>query len=263
MNKQILTAAALLLGGLIVGAAVEHMRLTADMPEPMPTEPEIVHHVRKVVATDAVDASAHAAQVAALQEQLKELQNELAKMRSARVEAATVQLEDSAETDEPRSERESRRRESWADRMERMKTEEPERYAEMMKQREDFIARMEQRKQSKRDFLSSINTASMSPEQRAGHERLIALNERVNQIGELMFSGEEQNRDELRREMFDAVGEMRELQDQARIYLLEQTAQAAGYHGDQTALFIEHIENIIDHTNMQGPAGMRGGFGRR
>ncbi len=74
-------------------------------------------------------------------------------MRSACVEATTVQLEGSAETDEPRSERESRRRESWTDRMERMKTEEPERYAEMMKQHEDFIARMEERKQSKLDFL--------------------------------------------------------------------------------------------------------------
>jgi hypothetical protein len=235
--------------------------MSAKVEVPDQAEPEVIHHVQKVASDMPNDSTEKDKLIASLNSRIASLSAELEKTRSPEIEGEEVRVE-TREGDRERSDRD-RRRESWEERIERMKKEEPERYAEMQKRREEFKTRMEERKQSKRTFYNSINTANMNPEQRETHERLVALNERVNEIGELMMSGQVENRRELYEEMHKSVDEMRELNDLERVYLLEQTANAAGYEGDDAALFTEHIESIIENTTMRFPGGRgRGGRGR-
>lgn len=260
MNRKTITTASLALGGLLIGGAAEHLRMASRTRQPERVEPEVIHHVQRVTADTSVERAAQQRLIDSLNARIAALTAELEARAAQPQGGEEVRTERAEQRDGERGER---GREGWEERMERMKQEEPERYAEMQQRREEFRTRMEERKQSKREFLNSVNTAGMTPEQRESHERLVALNERVNEIGELMMSGQTENRDELRQEMFETLGELRELNTVARVYLLEQTANAAGYRGDEAALFTEHIESIVEHTTMQGPPpGVRGGGAR-
>jgi predicted phage gp36 major capsid-like protein len=154
-----------------------------------------------------------------------------------------------------------RKRESWTERNERMKTEEPEKYAEMQARREEFKAKMEQRSIDRKEFLSEVNIANMSTEQQENHARLVELTEKIDATMKLMMSGEADNSRDLRHEMFESFGELGELYTNERQYLLTETAAAVGYEGDEAALFTAHIEDIIENTSMKPP--MMGGRGGR
>ncbi|MFO7937362.1 MAG: hypothetical protein R6V06_07135 [Kiritimatiellia bacterium] len=259
MNKKIYIAGAIALGCLILGASVEHIRMKVSVKKAAPDEPEIIHHVQKV-ARESQPSAGQEKMIADLQNKVASLNAELEKLR-----AEKIRTEEAAEDDDPHK-HDRRGRGDFRERLERMKKEEPERYAEIQKRREEFKTRMEERKQNKRDFLASVSRDDMSVDQEAAHERLIYLNERVDEIMDLMYSGTAENRDELRREMFESFHELRELNDLERIYLLEQTANAVGYDGDEAALFTEHIETIIKNTSMMAPVrhgGPAPGGGRR
>ncbi len=253
MNKKIYTVAALILGGLVVGASVEHLRMAARVPEVKAAEPEVIHHVQKVAAVGA--DKAQEALIAALKAKVEALNGELAALRK-KPEAEAVELAESQEKPD-----EERRRESWTERNERMKTEEPEKYAEMQQRREDFKKKMEQRSNDRRSFLAEIDVANMSPEQQANHTRLVELTDKIDAAMKQMMSGEAENSHDLRREMFESFGELGELYTSERQYLLEETAAAVGYKGDAATLFTEHLQDIIENTTMQPP--MMGGRGAR
>ena len=253
MKKKIYITAALVLGGLVVGAAVEHIRMASKIADSSEEDPKIIHHVQKVARSTVTDSSEKDELIASLQKKIAGLETELKNLRVVKSQA------ENAEAEKPKEER---KREGWKERMERMKKEEPEKYAEMQQRREEFKAKMEERKENKRDFLSAVDTTDMSDEQQVNHERLVALTERVNEIMEQMMSGEVENRRELRSEMHESFHELRELNDLERVYLLEQTASAVGYEGDEAALFTEHVESIIENTTMQMPGPPGGGHGR-
>jgi len=245
MNKKIYIAAAITLGGLIVGTSVKHIRMKTFIQKPTAEDPEVIHHVQKV-ARESVPSAEQDKLIAGLKAEVASLTSELEKMRADKLKVETELKDDDPEK------RDRRRREGFRERMERMKTEDPERYAEMQKRREEFKKRMEEQKQNKKNFLASVSVDNMSDDQKTAHERLITLNERVNELMDLMHSDEVENRDELRKEMFESMNELRELNELERVYLLEQTANAAGYDGDEAALFTEHIESIIENTTMSG-----------
>lgn len=258
MNKKIYTLAAMMLIGLIVGASVEHLRMAAKAPEVKASEPEVIHHVQKVVTT--TPDIAQDALVASLKAKVGELNAELAALRKKEVAPSAAEAESTA----PRVE--SRGRDSWSERLERMKQEEPEQYAEMQQRRESFQKRMEQRSTDRRSFLAEIDVANMSPEQQANHTRLLELTDKLDTAMKQMMSGDAANSRELRREMFESFGELGELYTNERQYLLEETAAAAGYTGSAAALFSEHIQSIIENTTIQPPmmgGGGRGGRGSR
>jgi hypothetical protein len=255
MNKKIYTTAAMVLGGLIVGATVEHLRLTSSTPEPAEAEPEVIHHVRKVARESTGDAG----------------QDKLIASLNAKVAALTAELNEHRPVSEnppvtveqKKKGGDDRKRESWNDRMERMKTEEPEKYAEMQQRREEFKERMTQRSNDRREFLASIKPDNMNDEQLANHARLVELTDKIDATMKLMMSGEVENTHDLRHEMYESFGEMGDLYASERQYLLEETAAAVGYKGDEAALFTAHISDIIENTTMQHPmmGGGRGGRG--
>ena len=86
-----------------------------------------------------------------------------------------------AEASRERGEDRGRRR-SWEERMEEMRRENPEQYAEMQQRREEFRQSMERRARDREDFLDAVDVAGMTPEQRQNHEQLLATVARVNTL---------------------------------------------------------------------------------
>ncbi|MDD5705058.1 MAG: hypothetical protein PHR35_03975 [Kiritimatiellae bacterium] len=150
--------------------------------------------------------------------------------------------------------------ESYAQRLERMRTEDPEAYAAMQARREEMRQRFEQRSQERSDFLASIDTRGMDAAQRENHEKLLAA---IAQADEAMsrYAPEEwrQMTPEQRQAMGETMRTLGSLYEQERRYLLEETGRALG---EQGADFADYIQNIFDHTSMAPGAGFMRRYGR-
>ncbi len=201
--------------------------------------------------------------LAALRRQVAELERELAqrKVQSGQSEESTMEEVTMPETSD-RRERGARDRQSWEERMERMKSEEPERYAEMQQRREEFRQQIEQRVRDRSEFLDAIDVAGMNAEQRANHQKLLETVARANELGAQMMQsgfGRGEDQQDVRQEFGETMGMLNQLYEAERKYLLEATAKAAGYSGNDVPAFTEHIQSIYENTSMPGLPGMPGG----
>jgi len=175
---------------------------------------------------------------------------------------APAASEDPADPPEERRVRDERSRwQSFAERLERLKTENPEQYAEFQKRRDEERQSREQRAQQRASFLESVDTSNMTDEQRENHERLVATLAKLNEYRTLMEQPGFERTPEMREEMGAAFASLGELYSAERRYLLEETARAVGYEGGGVAEFADHVQQIIDNTTMSG-FGRRGGDGR-
>ena len=194
-------------------------------------------------------------------EQIAELQQAVA-ARDAQLAARAVapESEPAAGADTPPRERRPPR-ETAAARLERLRTEAPEQYAEMQQRREEIQQRMTQVHQDRRTFLDAVDTSRMSPEQQENHARLVEAIEAANAFRLRLSTGDwTQLSDEQRAEGFRVMGHLGELYQQERRYLLEETGRAYGEDGAQ---FADYIENVIENTSVL-PGLRRGrGGGRR
>ncbi len=133
----------------------------------------------------------------------------------------------------------NRRGENMQDRMERLREEDPERYEQIMTERENFQKQMQDRQNKVIDYFSKVNTSKMTREQRDSVKR---YNELLQQQQELQASGDF-------RAMMENGRELMQLNSQVRDALLDQ------YSGNAAA---EAVKEIYDMTNMFGGPG--GGF---
>ena len=191
-----------------------------------------------------------------LRSRIKELEDMLAKQG--------VEVEEMKE-ESSRRERRDRPRDFRAD-MERIKKEEPERYAQITNSMAQFRRHRLERAQSKIDFLSSIDTSRMSPAMLKVHSDLQDMIEKREAVEEKMrgFMG---MTEEERREAFQEIGEIdgriRELNRAERDNLLVQTAEALGFQGDDAAEIIDTVKSIYEATDSGWGFGGPGGPGRR
>lgn len=244
---------------LLSGAGIEHLRQSWVVPER--EEDTVIETVRVAQTPDRVvtvlDKSAERA-AEALRKRVAELEKALAERDAERALQPTGQPQEAAPDEgDGRS-----RRQSWDTYMERMRTEEPERYAEMQRRREEFRQSMDQRQRERADFLDAVDVAGMSPEQRAQHNQLLETAARANELmAQMMQSGRRQGEEgeALRREIGETMATLGQLYDAERHYLLEATAKAAGYTGNDVQAFSDHIQNIINNTTMMQGMGHRGG----
>ncbi len=153
------------------------------------------------------------------------------------------------------------RRESFAQRMERMRQENPEEYAERQRRREEFRQQITQLAYDRNDFLSSIDVKRMNAAQRENHEKLLATVDQVNGLLAEMDTAEGDRRRELGRAMAEAGMTLDALYAEERRYLFEETARSMGYRGDAAAAFADHVQGIIDNTSLM-PDLRRGRGGR-
>lgn len=236
---------------LFVGVAIGYFA-KSDAPASAPAEPR--RPAKTVIADKGSDAAVAAlrARVAELEERLRAATAEISSARTAEVAAV-------AQPARPRPQ------ESWRDRMERMKKDDPARYAQMTNRFAQFRRRRLEHAQSRIDFLSSVDTSRMSASARKTHEALQDLIEKREELEQQMHNTPDLS-DEERRKLWDEMRrtdrEMHVLNRQARDNLLEQAAGDLGFEGDDAKTIRETINGIIEATEGMG-WGNRGGRRRR
>jgi hypothetical protein len=177
-----------------------------------------------------------------------------------------VTLQDSPA--EPDAEAEQRRerpeRESFEDRMAKMKEEDPEGYAEMIQRREERQQTMRYNLAKRTTTFMDLDTASMTEEERSNHELLLEKMANVWALTVHFQDPEQQPDREVMGELYNEMREARPLMDLERTVIFKQLGTDLGYEGEDAEAFASHVEDIIDDTSLQMPrsGGGRGGGGR-
>lgn len=153
---------------------------------------------------------------------------------------------------------------AFRQRMEQLKKEKPEQYAEKGRHRQEFLRRMGPEKQSRSEFLASVDTQNMSAAQKRNHDKLLetlakleALRTQEDPSRGDPGSDPDATRHQSLRQTMDELGA---LYDQERACLLGQAATAAGCEGDDVNTFVGYIQAVIQSTTMDRRGGP-GGFG--
>ena len=230
-------------GFVVRGALDEPVDSPAAVSVPAPTVKANTVPPDAASAVARADAETLRGRIRELENLLNEREANLAQLAARKPEAESRPV---VEAESPEASDRRPRHESFRERMERMKTEEPERYAEMQKRQEEFRTRMRAANEARDNYLASVDTSRMTAEQKAGHERLLAaLKTRDAFMERMRPDAENPLSDEERQEAFDAMREIGPLMEQERRYLLEETGRA---YGEDGADFADYIQDLIDNT---------------
>lgn len=235
---------------LLVGAALGYCLGPASSPAPAP-EPEKKAEPEQVKQPEYRGERADRA----LRARIKELEGMLAKQG---VEVEKMKEEETERRERPRFDPRAE--------MERLKTEDPARYAQITNGMAQFRQRRLERAQSKIDFLSSVDTSNMSPGARKTHEDLqdmIARREEIESKMHGIMDMSEDDRRALFGEMRETDERIRELNRLERENLLVQTAETLGFVGEDAKEIAETVKGIYEATDSGWGWGGPGGGGRR
>lgn len=253
MEKPSLIVVAVLLAALLAGGGYFTGRALAPRTYTIETRNKTIYQDNGAPA----DLGPLQAENAALKTQLDNLRAELAKLQAA-AEAPAPEPEPAAE--------EQPRRMTRQERMEQLKRENPERYAEMERRRQEFQARMEEFQTRRDDFFANIDLELLTPTQQEMHfqytEALAKQQAAIDRMRALAESGEEATEEDRAaiRESFRLV---RGLQGAERDALLSAVATSMGLQaGEETDTFINVIKEVYDFTGSMPPAQMMAPAGR-
>ncbi|MBO5939965.1 MAG: hypothetical protein J6R18_02060 [Kiritimatiellae bacterium] len=164
------------------------------------------------------------------------------------------------------SSRQPARGEGFLAELERIKTEDPARYASMTNHMAQFRNRMLQRAENKLETLASIDTTGWSKSQIATHEKyqdLIARREELMNIVRHDSNASQQERDEAFKELRSLGRELHKTSSQVRNTLLDKTFSELGFNKKDSAEIRETIKTIYSTTEEWGGFGRGGPWGRR
>ena len=244
MKKPSLIVVAVVVAALLAGGGYATGRLLAPRSYTAETVTKTVYQGDGASA----DLAPLQAENAALKTQLDNLKDELAKLQAA----AEAPAPESAAEEPPR-------RMTRQERMEQLKRENPERYAEMERRRQDQ-ANMEAFQTRREDFFANLDLELLTPEQQEMHfqytEALAQQQAAIDRMRELAESGEEPT-DEDRAAIRDSFRLVRGLQGAERDALLSAVATSMGLQaGEETDTFINVIKEVYDFTGSMPPAPM-------
>ena len=257
-----------------VGAAVDaHIRLAdarqhaAAVEAALAVQPQPEHVLvpsTSVVTLPAdVTNSALRAQFEQMQRQVAALASERDRLQSDLVAAQKNLADLEAEAAQPRPPRgggtNDSRRVTFEARMAQLQRDDPARFAEMQKQREEFRQRMEKQANDRAEFLQQVDTEGMTETQRANHEQLVKLAADTRALMTQLPALPPEQADAARQQLGANMSALSDLYKQERVNLLVQTGVALGYTGDQAVQFAAGIQQIYDQTSMQGQGFGRGG----
>ena len=242
MEKPSLIIVAVVLAALFAGGGYFTGRLLAPRTYTAETVTKTVYQGDGASA----DLAPLQAETAALKTQLDNLRAELAKLQAAA----------EAPAPEPAAE-EPPRRMTRQERMEQLKRENPERYAEMERRRQ---ANMEAFQTRREDFFANLDLELLTPEQQEMHfqytEALAQQQAAIDRMRELAESGEEPTEED-RAAIRDSFRLVRGLQGAERDALLSAVATSMGLQaGEETETFVGVIKEVYDFTGMMPPAPM-------
>ena len=181
--------------------------------------------------------------VNALQEQLTARDAELERLRA---ELADIQTRP--------------RRESFQDRMNRMKEEDPDRYEEMVKSRTERKEQMRYNQANRLALYMDMDTSSMTPEELVNHNLLV---DKLTEVWEKTaeYDPTQPPTRETMHEMFSTLREVNDLMEQERGVMLRQLGKEVGLSGSEAEDFAAYTESIISATTLRSPRGGRGPSG--
>ena len=241
IKTQMFIAAALLIGVAVGYFAGGHGNAVR------PAEREESPNVQKAVA-DAGDA----ASVKALRQRVAELEKLLAEKNAESEIAISNAVAEAVQNRPPEPPRGN-----WRERMEEMKKNDPARYAQMTNRFANWRRNRAEQAQSKIDFLSSIDTSHMSAGAKKTHaalQELIAKREETEaELQRQDLSDEE--RGNMMRELWSTHREFQRLNREERKNLLNETARALGFEGEDAREVSATIQEVIKATD----AGWGGG----
>lgn len=139
--------------------------------------------------------------------------------------------------------------------LERMKEEDPKRYASMTNRMAQFRNRMFRRAENKLETLAAVDTTGWSRSQIENHEKYQNLIVRHQELMELMRpdSGASQpEREAAFREMRELGRELHATSEKVRNNLLDKTFQELGYSGSDCRELRETIKTIYSTTEEWG-----------
>lgn len=249
MKTLLKPLAALLAAALLAGGGYALGRFFAPRTYTAATVTETVY----------AGTGADAAERALLRSERDALRAENAALQ-ARLEAALAKAEGPA-AEAPAPQAEARPRPMGPrERLEQLKREDPERYAEMEKRRREFQENMRQALDRRDDFLGAIDLSLLTPEQQEMHARFVdaldAQQAAIDALNARMEAGEAPTEEE-RRAMREAMRQVRGLQDAERDALLSAVAVSMGLsEGEETEAFIGVVKEVYDSTGMMPPLRM-------
>ncbi|HSR87953.1 MAG TPA: hypothetical protein VLL07_03285, partial [Pontiella sp.] len=151
-------------------------------------------------------------------------------------------------------------RESFQDRMTRMKEEDPERYAEMIKHRTERREQMRYAQASRLATLMDVETGKMTPEELVNHNLLL---EKLNNLWEQTgaFDPEQPPDRETMHAIFESVGDIGSMMELERAVMLRQLGTEVGLDSSDAEDFSSYVEEIFSATSLRWPRGGHGGGG--
>lgn len=142
--------------------------------------------------------------------------------------------------------------------LERMKAEDPEKYAATTNRMAQFRKRMMQRTENKLETLAAIDTTGWSKSQIETHERyqdLIARREELMDTIRHDSGATKQERDAAFAELRELGHEIRQTSAKERNILLDKTFRELGYSGSDAAEIRETVKTIYSTTEEWGGHG--------
>lgn len=242
---------------LIAGAAIG---FCLKPSQPAETTAAETSATKTQAAAQIADASGDAG-VEAMRSRIKELEAMLAAAASQNAEKPEPAAQ---EGDEP-GRHGRRERFNPREMMERLKTEDPERYAQMTNRMARFRQHRTEMAQSKLDFLASIDLSSQGEEAQATHSKLQSMIAKREELEEKLHSEDisDEERDAAMQQIFSMEREMRHLYREERSNLLSEVVQELGFSGDDAADITATLSDIIEATSSHfghgGPGGPGGG----
>lgn len=243
MIKHQMFIALALLSGVAIGYFVKNEPVAAEKSA------KAEERAKKPVADRGEEAS-----VKALRARIAELEGQLAE-REETVAISNVVAE-AAQARPPESPRQS-----WRERMDEMKKNAPERYAEMTNRFARWRRDQSERARNKIDFLSSIDTTQMSAEAKKTHAALQNLIARREELSALLHQEDlsDEERGQVMRKLGESHHEMMRLNAEERRNLFAETARNLGFEGEEANEFSATIQAVIEATDGGWGGGHHGG----
>ena len=247
MIKHQMFIAAALLAGVAIGYFVKD--------EPIPAEePKVEAKAKKPVADKGDEAT-----VKALRHRITELERLLAEKEDKSEIAISNAVAEAAKVRPPEPPRQH-----WRERMEEMKKNDPERYAQMTNRFAQWRMDRAAQARDKIDFLSSIDTSRMSAGAKKTHNALQDLIARREDLEQQLHQEDlsDEERGKLMGELHSTHHELMRLNGEERKNLFDETAKGLGFTGADAKEFTATIQEVIEATD-SGWGGRRHGGGPR
>ncbi len=207
-----------------------------------------------------------------LRKRIRELERQLNSMKAAQqAEAKPSQSTEQTPDDKPAEQASDRNAPphppTAADmraRMEELRKNNPQRYAQMTNRFARMRSRSRDRAQNQLNILGSVDLSRLSKSEREVHDQYQEAVSRREELREMLNPQNEDVSEEQRRELFNEMRELdrltMELAESERNTLLMQAARDLGATGSEANDFIETISAIYEATQVRGgPRPPRGG----